>query len=126
MGEPSTLRKIKLSAPVTGDRRQWLNLATENAQQALAQQRAQRTHFRTQLEALQTALQWDNLPHRLECFDISHTQGEATVAACVVFDENGPRKSEYRRFNIENIQPGDDYAALNQALLRRYRHLKFV
>lgn len=117
-------RKIKLSAPVTGDRRQWLNLATENAQQALAQQRAQRTHFRTQLEALQTALQWDNLPHRLECFDISHTQGEATVAACVVFDENGPRKSEYRRFNIENIQPGDDYAALNQALLRRYRHLK--
>lgn len=117
-------RKIKLSAPVTGDRRQWLNLATENAQHALAQQRAQRTHFRTQLEALQTALQWDNLPHRLECFDISHTQGEATVAACVVFDENGPRKSEYRRFNIENIQPGDDYAALNQALLRRYRHLK--
>jgi excinuclease ABC subunit C len=117
-------RKIKLSAPVTGDRRQWLNLAAENAQQALSQQCAQRTHFRAQLEALQTALQWDNLPHRLECFDISHTQGEATVAACVVFDENGPRKSEYRRFNIENIQPGDDYAALNQALLRRYRHLK--
>jgi excinuclease ABC subunit C len=74
--------------------------------------------------ALQDVLQLDETPQRLECFDISHSSGELTVASCVVFDTNGPLKSDYRRFNIEGITPGDDYAAMEQALERRYTRLK--
>src|SRR5690606_15599659 len=74
--------------------------------------------------ALQEALGLEVLPQRLECFDISHTSGEATVAACVVFDNDGPRKSDYRRFNIEGITPGDDYAAMRQVVTRCYTRLK--
>ncbi|EDN68756.1 UvrABC system protein C [Beggiatoa sp. PS] len=76
--------------------------------------------YRDRLAALSLVLSLET-PQRLECFDISHTQGEATVASCVVFDTEGPRNSEYRRFNIENITPGDDYAAMQQALNRRYQ-----
>ncbi len=107
-----------------GEKQHWLVLANENAQQALAAHLSDKLAFYKQLECLQTALRLDNLPQRLECFDISHTQGEATVASCVVFDAQGPRKMDYRRFNIEDITPGDDYAAMRQALLRRYKHLK--
>lgn len=116
--------KVKLLNKPSGEKRHWLTLANENAQQALIAHLSDKLAFYKQLECLQMTLQLDNLPQRLECFDISHTQGEATVAACVVFDEQGPRKMDYRRFNINDITPGDDYAALRQALLRRYKHLK--
>jgi excinuclease ABC subunit C len=116
--------KVRLLNKPSGDKQDWLTLAHENAEHALTAYLSDKLAFYKQLECLQTALQLDNLPQRLECFDISHTQGEATVAACVVFDQQGPRKMDYRRFNIEDITPGDDYAAMRQALLRRYKHLK--
>jgi excinuclease ABC subunit C len=99
-------------------------LARTNAEQALASRLASRQDVYRRFEALQDALELEALPQRLECFDISHTMGEATVASCVVFDRNGPLKSDYRRFNITGITPGDDYAAMQQALSRRYTRLK--
>ncbi len=116
--------KVKLLNKPSGEKKHWLTLAHENAHHALIAHLSDKLAFYKQLECLQTALQLDNLPQRLECFDISHTQGEATVASCVVFDEQGPRKMDYRRFNIEDIVPGDDYAAMRQAVMRRYKHLK--
>lgn len=115
---------VKLLNKPSGEKKHWLTLAHENAEQALTAHLSDKWAFYKQLECLQTALQLDNLPQRLECFDISHTQGEATVASCVVFDEQGPRKMDYRRFNIEDITPGDDVAAMRQALFRRYKRLK--
>ena len=76
------------------------------------------------LQALQELLGLAELPERMECFDISHSSGEATVASCVVFDQDGARKADYRKFNIEGITGGDDYAAMQQALERRYKRLK--
>jgi excinuclease ABC subunit C len=116
--------KVKLLHKPSGEKKQWLILAHQNAQQALIAHLSDKLAFYKQLECLQTALRLDQLPQRLECFDISHTQGEATVASCVVFDQQGARKMDYRRFNIEDITPGDDYAAMRQALMRRYKHLK--
>ena len=98
----------------------WVEMARQNAQLAiLARNQATQQQEVRQL-ALQEALQLAELPQRIECFDISHTQGEATVASCVVYDGNGMKKSDYRRFNIRDIQPGDDYAAMRQAVFRRY------
>lgn len=116
--------KVKISDKVSRERRRWLALATENAKHALGSHVQNNQVFYQQLENLQTALSLDSLPQRLECFDVSHIQGEATVASCVVFDQQGPRKMDYRRFNIEGVTPGDDYAALHQALKRRYKRLK--
>jgi excinuclease ABC subunit C len=80
--------------------------------------------YAARLEALRDAMGLEESPQRMECFDISHTGGERTVASCVVFNAEGPAKSDYRRFNIEGITPGDDYAALHQALTRRYTRIK--
>ncbi len=117
-------RVPRISRPQRGERRRWVKMALENADIALSARLAGKMGMQRRLEALQDALGLAQLPARMECFDISHTMGEATVASCVVFDANGPLKSDYRRFNIEGIAPGDDYAAMRQALERRYTRLK--
>ena len=116
--------KVALSHSLRGDRARWLRLAQTNAEQALASHLANRQHMLGRFEALQEGLGLDDLPQRIECFDISHTMGEATVASCVVFDTQGAVKADYRRYNIEGITPGDDYAAMHQALTRRFRRLQ--
>ncbi len=115
--------KVKLSASVRGERARWLKLAINNADQALISHLNTRKGYTGRLVELQQALGLEELPGRMECFDISHTHGESTVASCVVFGQEGALKSDYRRFNIEGIQPGDDYGAMEQALTRRYTRL---
>ena len=117
-------RKVNITTPVRGALRQRVKMAEINAEDALRRAQASSTDLKQRFESLQEALALEAVPERLECFDISHTQGEATLAACVVFDRNGPAKSEYRRFNIDDIQAGDDYAALRQALTRRYKRVQ--
>jgi len=114
-------RKISFSTRVRGERAGFLQMAVENASQALASRLVSRSGLLRRFEALQEALQLEAIPVRLECFDISHTQGEATKASCVVFTQEGPYKNDYRRYNIAGITPGDDYAAMRQALKRRYK-----
>ncbi|WP_136246897.1 excinuclease ABC subunit UvrC [Halomonas borealis] len=116
-------KRIRVTDQVRSHRAQWQELAHTNAEQQLAGQLANQTQLAKRFEALREALGLGQAPERLECFDISHSQGEATVASCVVFDADGPRKSDYRRFNIDGIEPGDDYAAMHQALTRRFRRL---
>jgi len=116
-------RKVTVVDQVRGQRARWLNLAIENAQHSLNAYLADKRNVYARFVALQEALGLDDVPQRLECFDISHTMGEATVASCVVFDSNGPLKSDYRRFNIEGVVAGDDYGAMEQALRRRYTRL---
>lgn len=113
-------RKVELKWAVRGDRARYLEMARNNAGLALSSEISSSTSQRARVEALQHLLGLEAAPKRIECFDISHTQGEATVASCVVFDAEGPRRSQYRRFNITDITPGDDYAAMQQALLRRF------
>lgn len=117
-------RRVDFVLRPRGDRARWLEMARRNAAHALTAELSSRTGMRRRFEALQEALGLDAVPERLECFDISHTGGEATVASCVVFDGEGPRKSDYRRYNIDGIVPGDDYAAMQQALTRRYTRLR--
>jgi len=117
-------RAIALKSSVRGTRAAWLELAARNAEHAIDQRLAEDATIRSRLEALGAALALEAVPQRIECFDVSHTQGEATVASCVVFTERGPTKAEYRRFNISGVAPGDDYGALRQALARRYARLK--
>ena len=117
-------RRLTLSSRLRGDRAHWVAMAVTNAEQALAAQLSSRASLRLRFEALQDALGLQATPERVECFDVSHTLGEATVAACVVFDQEGARKSDYRRYNIEGVTPGDDYGAMHQALHRRYTRLQ--
>ncbi|MDC9719842.1 MAG: excinuclease ABC subunit UvrC [Gammaproteobacteria bacterium] len=115
---------FKIISNVRGPRAQWLRLAQTNADQALLSYVANKQTQLSRFAELQEALGLPQMPERLECFDISHSSGEATVASCVVFDQGGPKKSDYRTFNIEGITPGDDYAAMSQAITRRYTRLK--
>ncbi len=117
-------RKVQLRSRVRDARARWLRLAQQTAQTSLTAHLAGRESVQGRLVALQEALRLEEPPARIECFDISHSSGEATVASCVVFDENGPRKADYRKFNIEGITAGDDYAAMQQALSRRFKRLK--
>jgi len=117
-------RQVRLRGSVREARARWLRLAAQTAETNLESHLAGRQSVLERLQALQDLLGLPELPQRMECFDISHSSGEATVASCVVFDHNGPRKSDYRKFNIEGITPGDDYAAMQQALERRYKRLK--
>ena len=116
--------KVTISTNVRADRARWVSMAETNAKTELANQLATKASLMQRFETLQEVLNLDSLPQRMECFDISHSSGEATVASCVVMDIHGLLKSDYRRFNIENITPGDDYAAMEQALTRRYTRLK--
>jgi excinuclease ABC subunit C len=116
--------RVKLAWSTRGQRAEWLRMAERNADLALRTHLAGRAGQQARLEALAAALNLPELPQRMECFDISHTQGEGTVASCVVFGPEGPIKSDYRRFNIAGIEPGDDYAAMHQALERRFARLK--
>ena len=113
-------RKVAITHKVRSERSSWLKLAQQNAEQNLQSQLANKQNIYNRFLDLQSALGMEEVPSRLECFDISHSSGEATVASCVVFDRNGPLKRDYRKFNIEGITGGDDYAAMNQALHRRF------
>lgn len=117
-------RKIKLSSKPRGERARWLDMAKSNAKLATRSRLSSKASMLSRFEALQEALELDEIPQRIECFDVSHTMGGETVASCVVFDAEGARKSDYRRFNIDGITPGDDYAALAQVLNRRFTRLK--
>ena len=118
-----TGRKVSIQSRPRGERARWLKMAQDNATLALAARLASTGNTRKRLEALQQALQLSEPPQRLECFDISHIQGEQTVASCVVFVDGAASKADYRRFNIRGITPGDDYAAMRQALERRYKRV---
>lgn len=113
--------RVRLSSRVRGSRARWLSLARKNASDALRRRMSERDHVGQGLEALAGLLKLPAPPRRLECFDISHTQGSGTVGACVVFGPGGPERKSYRRYNIAGIKPGDDYAAIGQVLERRYR-----
>lgn len=116
--------EVSLRNKVRGQRARWLVMARNNAELGLRMRQTSEAGMAAQLQSLATAIGLPQPPGRLECFDISHTMGEATVASCVVFGKEGPMKADYRRFNIEGLTPGDDYGALRQAITRRYARIK--
>ncbi|MGH8758307.1 MAG: excinuclease ABC subunit UvrC [Burkholderiales bacterium] len=115
--------RVQVNATPTGERRIWLRMAEKNAELAIAQRLAAHATQETRLTALQQALGLAENVRRIECFDISHTMGEATVASCVVYDNSAMQPGEYRRYNINGVEPGDDYGAMRQVLDRRYRKI---
>jgi excinuclease ABC subunit C len=116
--------KVRITSAVRGIRARWLEMMRTNADQALKMRGLARASIESSLDELRTVFGLEASPSRVECFDISHTGGTDTVASCVVFGVEGPIKSDYRRFNIAGIQPGDDYAAMYQALTRRYKRVR--
>lgn len=116
--------KVEVTQPVRGDRKKWLDMASASAGESLTAHLLGKANMKERVKALHEALGTKKLPGRFECFDISHSSGEATVASCVVFDREGPVKSDYRRFNITEITPGDDVAAMHQVITRRFKGLQ--
>ena len=116
-------RKVNIHANPGGTRRVWLEMATRNAQFGAAQALGSQATQETRLAALQQALDLPENAQRIECFDVSHTLGEATVGSCVVYDKAAMQKGEYRHYNIAGIEPGDDYGAMREVLTRRYRKI---
>jgi len=114
-------RRVKIIQHAVGDKKVWLKMAQTNAELALGQRAATSANQAAKLLALREALHLADIVERIECFDISHTMGEATVGSCVVFDRGDMQNSEYRRYNISGITPGDDYAAMRDVLTRRYK-----
>ena len=117
-------RKVRIQSAPRGDRRRMLDMTRNNARQALLLELASQANLATQFEDLRELLGLEEAPAAVECFDISHTGGNETVGACVVFDQAGPVKSRYRRYNLRDITPGDDYAAMHQVLTRRYGRIR--
>jgi excinuclease ABC subunit C len=117
-------RQIRLSRPVRGLAARWISAAEQNASQSLRMRQARNADVAVQLQALQAALGLQRVPARIECFDISHTGGEGTVASCVVFTTEGVARKEYRRFNIGTVSGGDDYGALREAVGRRFTRIR--
>ena len=116
-------RRVHIQPHPRGARRQWRDLATRNAMNALQIQLSGGSRIAGQFKVLKELMSLESEPDSIECFDISHMSGEETVGSCVVFDASGPVKSRYRRYNLKGITPGDDYAAMEQVLKRRYRKL---
>lgn len=116
--------KVNIVVPIRGDKKKWLAMAETTAGQSLLAKMMQKANIEERILELQKVLDLPELPKRMECYDISHSMGEATVGSCVVFDRNGPLKNDYRRFNITDITPGDDPAAMRQVLSRRFKRLQ--
>ena len=117
-------KRISIAQHVKKKKLAWLNLAKKNATNSLQTKLVSRSGMLQRFQSLQEELSLDYFPERIECFDVSHTSGSSTIASCVVFDTQGPKKTEYRRFNIKDVKPGDDYAAIKQAISRRYKRIK--
>ncbi len=117
-------RKVIIKQQMRGEKLKWVKLAKENTREALTAKLSSQANQIKRLQLLKQSLKLDEAVERIECFDISHTQGQETVASCVVYGNHGMVNSEYRRFNIKGIQPGDDYAAMEQVLTRRYTRLQ--
>ncbi len=117
-------RGFMIHTKVRTHRARWIAMALEAARQNLKARVSTQQNVLQRFEGLQQLLALDDMPQRIECFDVSHSSGEHPVASCVVFDQTGPVKSDYRRFNIRDVSPGDDYAAMEQALMRRYSRLQ--
>jgi excinuclease ABC subunit C len=115
--------RVQINANPSGERRVWLRMAEKNAELAIGQRLTAHATQEARLAALQRALGLAETVQRIECFDISHTMGEAAVASCVVYDHAAMQPGEYRRYNIAGIEPGDDYGAMRQVLDRHYRKL---
>jgi excinuclease ABC subunit C len=115
---------VQITRAIRGDRAKWLKMAMMSARQALISRASHKMDLTTRFSALQDSLALETVPERIECFDVSHALGEATVVSCVVFDVHGPAKGDYRRYNVRAATGGDDYRALTEGLTRHYTRLK--